>query len=104
MVEKSDLQFFYTSVEPFVSQMNPSQSIGGYPSDSVYSQSGTLISPLGIYSTNIPTDTMLPGTNLLVDDEIIQTISETPHFRRVNAYEREIGVITRTIGQSRLER
>ena len=73
MVEKSDLQFFYTSVEPFVSQMNPSQSIGGYPSDSVYSQSGTLISPLGIYSTNIPTDTMLPGTNLLVDDEIIQT-------------------------------
>jgi hypothetical protein len=73
MITKADLNILYTSIEPFVSQLNPSQSIGGYPSDSLYSESGNLLSTLSVASASVPVSTALSGANLLIDDEIIST-------------------------------
>jgi hypothetical protein len=72
MLAKTDLKFLYTSIEPFVSQLNPSQSIGGYPSDTTYSASSTLSSTLSVSGLSVTTQAALGGSRLLIDDEIIE--------------------------------
>ena len=73
MVSQTDLKFYYTGAEPLAAQSNPSQSLGGYPSSSEYSLFGSLLSNIIDTSTNIPINTTLSGTSLLIDQEIIQT-------------------------------
>jgi hypothetical protein len=70
-VAKTDLKFYLTGSEPYITQGNPALSIGGYVSTTEISLSSLLVSD--ITSNNLYTASSLSlPTKVLAGDEIIQ--------------------------------
>jgi hypothetical protein len=71
-VAKTDLKFYYTNIEPFLSQDNPAQSIGGYPSETEYSQSSHLASSISPTGLSFSTVDSLSGASFIIGNELVK--------------------------------
>lgn len=76
MVEKSELKFYLTSLEPNISQ-TPSQSLGGYPSSTEFSISAILSASMGILDTTATIDGNIGESAYAVVGEEIMRVIET---------------------------
>jgi len=69
---KNDILMFYTSVEPDLSQNNPSQSLGGYVSPTGVYESTKLLEPLSFYGLYAVLESGLSDYDILqIGDELI---------------------------------
>jgi len=76
-VSKTDLKYYYTTIDAGNTQTDPSQSIGGYLSTTPFAASAILTADVAQNSVSLSLSSSLPGDMLLIDDEIIVVSGST---------------------------
>jgi hypothetical protein len=77
MANKSDLKFYLTSAEPQLLNVQPSMSIGGYPSATEYTINALLSNPIDTSDTLLNVDGALGNPYSVVIDEEVMKVNET---------------------------
>lgn len=77
MADKSDLKFYLTSAEPNLLNVIPSQSIGGYPSLTPYSETALLADALNMTNATFSVDGALKSPYAVVIDEEVMKLNTT---------------------------
>ena len=71
---REDVKFYYTSIEPDIAQLNPSQSLGGYVSPTAVFETATLSNSISFYDSTFKasSDALSSYEIVQIQDEIIK--------------------------------